>query len=158
MKDHISYKTQWKIRKFANDADFQNDNPFEESVIDGNVLLNEGITALLNLLIGAAETAYSQANAFLGVGTDATAESAADTGLGAGPVYVACDAAYPQIAGQTVTWRAVFDGATGNQAWNEFTVANANSDAGDNLNRKTSAQGTKTAGQTWTLDLSITFS
>ena len=158
MKDHIRYKTQWKIRKYENDAAFQNGEHYDESVIDGNVLLNEGIAELLLLLTGGAATAFNQTNAYLGVGTDATAESATDTGLGANPVYVQCEAGYPQIAGQTVTWRAVFGSAVANQAWNEFTVANANSDAGDNLNRKTSAQGTKTAGQTWTLDLSITFS
>jgi len=52
----------------------------------------------------------------------------------------------------------VFATGDANYDWNEFTVANANSNAGDNLNRKTSTQGTKAAGQTWTLDLTITFS
>ena len=40
-----------------------------------------------------------------------------------------------------------------------MTVANgAGGDTAVNLNRKVSAQGTKTTGQTWTLDLAVTFS
>jgi len=134
--------------------------PIEESVFEKNVLLNEGIGALLNLLIGAAETAFSNANAFIGVGDDNTAESAAQTGLIAATnkLYKAMEASYPQIASQTVTFRAVFGTSEGNFDWNEFTVASGNSDAADNLNRKVSAQGTKASGQTWTIDVAVTFS
>lgn len=65
---------------------------------------------------------------------------------------------YPSRSAQTVTWRAVFGTSTGNFAWQEFTVANGNSDAADNLNRVVSNQGTKASGQTWTVDVSITLS
>lgn len=160
-KDTIKYSPRWTIRKYANDADFKAGKMMEEpTVIEGNLLLNEGITALINLLIGAAETAFSQANAYLGVGDSATAATAAQTGLQAASnkLYKACDASYPQVSGQTVTWRAIFGSAEANFAWNEFTVASGNSDAADNLNRKVSSQGTKASGQTWTLDLDITFS
>jgi hypothetical protein len=68
------------------------------------------------------------------------------------------EATYPSRTGQTVTWRAVFGSSDANQAWKEFTVSNSNSNSGTNLNRKVSDQGTKTAGQTWTLDLAITLS
>jgi len=160
MKDNMVYKSLWTIRKFADDEAFENDEPFDVSVIEGNVLLNEGIAALQNLLIGAAETNFGNANAYLGVGDSATAEGATDTGLIAttNELYKAMEATYPQISGQDTTWRSVFGSAEANFDWNEFTVANGNSDAADNLNRKTSSQGTKASGQTWTLDLTITWS
>jgi hypothetical protein len=66
------------------------------------------------------------------------------------------DASYPQRSNQTVTWRSTFASGDANYAWNEFTVANGNSDAATNLNRKVSAQGTKTTGQTWVVDIAIT--
>lgn len=159
-KDFIKYQPKWILRKYEDDAAYSAGKPFDVQEIDGNLLLNEGITALLNLLTGAAETAFSNANAFIGVGDSATAEAAAQTGLQASTnkLYKAMEAGYPQIAGQTVTFRAVFAGGEANFSWNEFTVASGNSDAADNLNRKVSAQGTKASGQTWTLDLEITFS
>src|SRR3972149_69403 len=54
---------------------------YELRLIEGNLLLNEGITALQNLLIGAAETAFNNANSYLGVGDSSTAASAGQTGL-----------------------------------------------------------------------------
>lgn len=158
--DRINYKTEWTVTRYASELDYNNDNPYQQSRIDGNLLLNEGITALLNLLTGAAETAFSNANAYIGVGDDATAAAAAQTGLVAASnkAYVAMEASYPQISGQTVTFRSVFDGSTANFAWNEFTVASGSSDAADNLNRKVDAQGTKASGQVWTVDVAITFS
>jgi len=159
MQDQLLYKTQWTIRKYLNDDAFRCNQPYAEHRIAGNLLLNEGITALQNLLTGAAETAFDNTNAYIGVGDDNTAESASQTGLlGTNKVYLGMKSGYPSLAGQTTTWRAVADGATANFDWNEFTVANGNSDAADNLNRKVSAQGTKTSGQTWTVDLEITWS
>jgi len=123
-------------------------------------LLNEGITSLLNLLTGGAETAFSNANAYIGVGDSTTGFAASQTGLQASSnkAYVAMSATYPIISGQTVTFRASFGTGTGNYDWNEFTVASGNSDAADNLLRVVSAQGTKSAGQTWVVDIALTFS
>jgi hypothetical protein len=67
------------------------------------------------------------------------------------------DSGYPSVSGQTVTFQATFQSTEANWAWNEFGVAN--SSAGTVLlNRKVSAQGTKLAGQIWTLILTITLS
>lgn len=158
--EKILHKTVWRIRKYAKDEDFKKDRPFEISEFDGNCLLNEGITALQNLLTGGAETAFSNANSYLGVGDSSTAADPAQTGLQAATnkLYKAMEATYPQISAQKTTWRSVFGVGEANFAWNEFTVASGNSDAADNLNRKVSAQGTKIAGQVWTLDLEITWS
>lgn len=160
MKDQMFYQTRWTIRRYADESAFRRDERYHQSTIEGNLLLNEGITALQNLLTGAAETNFGNATAYIGVGDSATAESASQTGLQAATnkAYVAVESGYPAIASQTTTWRAVFDGSTANFAWNEFTVANGNSDAADNLNRKVSAQGTKASGQIWTVDVEITWS
>lgn len=159
INDTPNIKKKWKIRKYNNNNAFENDEPYEVSEFEGNVLLNEGITVLQNLLTGGSGTAFDNASASLGVGSDATAESATQTGLiAATPAYATMSAGYPQINGQTTTWRAVFGSGSANFDWREFTVANSASNAGDNLNRKVSNQGTKAAGQTWTLDLDITWS
>lgn len=133
---------------------------YEQRIVPGNLLLNEGITALQNLLTGAAETAFDNSNSYLGVGDDNTAATAGQTGLQASTnkLYKAMEGGYPSIASQTTTWRSQYGSAEANFAWNEFTVANGNSDAADNLNRKVSAEGTKASGQVWTLDLAITWS
>ena len=150
----------WTFTKYKNDQAFARGDFYEKRIIVGNVLLNEGITALQNLLTGAAETNFGNANAFIGVGDDATAAAATQTGLQAATnkLYKAMEATYPTISAQTTTWRSVFGSSEANYAWNEFTVANGNSDAADNLNRLVSAQGTKASGQTWTIDLAITWS
>jgi len=171
--DKITRKSNWVVRKFdpkdglsseevyANWRDCKDGfTPYEENHIEGNVLLNEGITALQNLLTGAAETAFGNANAVLGVGDDATAESASHTGLQAATnkLYKAMEATYPTISSQTTTWRSIFGSSDANWDWAEFSVSNNTDDTGDNLNRKVSDQGTKVVGQTWTLDLAITWS
>jgi hypothetical protein len=160
MEDTIRYATKWRITKYADDAAVEANRPYEMSKFDGNMLLNEGITELLTLLIGGSATAFSNANAYLGVGDSSTAEAAAQTALQAATnkLYKGMQASYPQVQNQTVTFRAQFGGAEANFAWNEFTAANGSSDSAKNLNRKVSPQGTKTSGQTWTLDLSITLS
>ena len=161
-------KRKWIIRRFRSEyydkLGFKA-KPFHPelpaiSVIEGNLLLNEGITELIDLLIGAAATAFSNANAYIGVGDSSTAENATQTSLQAATnkLWKAMESGYPTNATQKVTFRAVFGSAEANYAWNEFTVTNASDDTGDNLNRKVSAQGTKTSGQTWTVDLEITFS
>jgi len=134
--------------------------PFEVSQFGPNLALNEGLTALLNLLIGASETAFSNANAYTGVGDSSTSESASQTGLQAttNKLYKAMDSSYPQISNQQVIFRSTYSTSDANFAWNEFTVASGNSDSSDNLNRKVSAQGTKTNSQTWVLTVTLTAS
>lgn len=171
IEEFLRYKTQWTIRRYTDDAAFAAGQASDvaggdgnvlpaASVIDGNLLLNEGIQLLEDLLIGAGGTAYNNANAYLGVGDSNAAESASQTGLQAASnkTYKPMQATYPQRSAQTITWRAVFASGDANYAWNEFTIVNASTDTGTNLNRKTSAQGTKAAGQTWTLDVTVSLS
>lgn len=151
--ERAHWKPRWRIEK--HDAAGR---LFEVSEFDGNILLNEGITRLLNLLIGAGGTPYSNANARIGVGDGTAAEDATQTGLqGTNQLYKGMDAGYPQVSGTTVTFRATFGGAEANFAWQEFSVDNGAA-AAENLNRKVSNQGTKVSGQTWVVTLQITLS
>lgn len=160
VEDFIKCRRVWTVTRYASREDYEARRAYSESKVEHNLLLNEGISALLNLLTGAAETAYSNANSYLGVGDSNTAAAATQTGLQAATnkTFIAMEATYPQISAQTVTWRAVFDTGDANYNWREFTVVNGNSDAADNLNRVVSDQGTKASGQVWTLDVSLTIS
>lgn len=152
-------KSVWTIRKFQSYEDYLNNRPYEVSEINGNLLLNEGITRLQNLLIGGGGTNYGNAAAWLGVGNNSGTAAAVQTGLsGTSLAYRPMEGGYPSIANQTTTWRSVFNSADGNFNWLEFTVANGSGNSAENLNRRVSDQGTKVVGQTWTLDLAITWS
>lgn len=159
IQEKAGYKSVWVIRKYQNYNEYAKGNdPYEISTFEDNMLLNEGITRLMNLLTGGGGTNYGNATAWLGVGTSSGSVSAVQTGLSGTAAYRPMEATYPQIANQTVTWRSIFDGANGNFQWDEFTVANGSGNSAENLNRRVSDQGIKASGTTWTLDLAITWS
>lgn len=171
LQDYFNSNTCWKITRFENNKDLKQGITYEpdqakdcfdgipqESLIQGNVLLNEGINELLKLAATTGATQWSNTNAYLGTGTSSIAEQATDTGLLGTPVYKGMDATWPQVTPQTCTWQSTFTSDDANQAWNEFTVSNTATNAGINLNRKVSSQGTKQVGQSWQLQLAITFS
>lgn len=175
-KDKATWDSSFTIKKYANQEDYEANREYsqEESYElfgtkqttkiekPGNLLLNDGITVLLNLLTttGSSPTAYSSANTYIGVGDSSTAEAASQTGLQAttNKLWKAMDSTYPQVSGQTATWQATFTGAEANFAWNEFTIVNASTDSGTNLCRKVSAQGTKVVDQVWTIVYTVTLS
>lgn len=67
--EKIVAKTKWKITRFKDEEAFKKRIPYNITYINGNLLLNEGITALLNLLVGQTETAFDNTNAYIGVGS-----------------------------------------------------------------------------------------
>lgn len=224
----------WTVRKFINDEAYERWLPYETLITRGNLLLNEGITEWLNLIIGAGGvTAFNNSNAYLAVGDGGpsaltgtvtltngstsvtgsgtafttelavgdyvylnaqktqlgkvasigsntaltlTANYGGTTGSGAASkilneaasqtdlqassnkLYKPMAASYPQVSGQTLTFRSVLGSSDANFDWMEFSVANGSSGSAKNANRKVSAQGAKVSGQTWTLDLAITLS
>jgi len=158
IKETAKWQPHWKIEKYHGSACPKNLYAIEEW--DGNCLLNEGITAMLNLLVGAAETPFNAANTYIGVGDSTTAAIASQTGLQAATnkVYVAMDGTYPQVLNQTVTFRATFGASVGNYAWNEFTIVSSSDDTGDNLCRKQEAHGTKSSPDTWVVSCTVTIS
>jgi hypothetical protein len=149
----------WKIRKFANDEAYRLNNPFEEVSFEGNALVNEGINYLWTIVATDAKTGtpWSNANANLIVGTGSGGEAPGDVeGTFTAGVKKVMDATYPTYGtSQKVTWKSTYGSGDANQVWAEFGVLNAAS-SGKLLNRKVSAQGTKTSGQTWELILQIT--
>jgi hypothetical protein len=133
--------------------------PFEVREIPGNLLVNNGAQLLLDALIGTAITAFSNANARIGVGDSTTAAAATQTDLQAATnkLRKAMDATFPSRAGQTMSWKSSFTSAEANFAWQEWAIFNAASGATSMLNRKVESLGTKTTG-TWTLQGDLTLS
>jgi len=151
-------KRIWIIEKYLNRKDYEEGKPYEVSEFEGNIILDEGANAMWTLVAGGTETAFNAANSYLGVGDSNTAESATQTGLQAttNKLYKGMVTGYPQYGtSRQIVFKSQFDETEANFAWNEFTVANGNSDTAKNINRKVSAQGTKTSGQVWTLTLTI---
>lgn len=174
--DKIGWKAQWRIDKFKDPEDtvaktLRAGIPMQEAislyakaficteVFEANIALNEGLQELIDIICGlGTPTKWDNSNARLGVGDSNAAENASQTGLQAATnkTFKAMDATYPQRSNQTAEWRATFGSAEANYAWEEYTVVNAASDTGKNLNRKISSKGTKSSGETWTLSLQIT--
>lgn len=157
--EHIFRKPVWTIYKYRNAKERRRLRPYQVVLFKGNMMLNEGIDEIWNLVSGSGGTAYNNANARCGVGDSAVAEAATQTDLQAGvnKLYKAQNASFPTTGTQKITFQCDFTGAEANFAWNEFTVDNGGT-ALKNLNRKVSAQGTKTSGQVWTLLLEIALS
>lgn len=130
--------------------------PTEVVDIEGNLLVNAGIALMLDLLIGAGGTVYSNANARLGVGDSSTAAAASQTDLQAAvnKLRKAMDATYPSRAAQTLTFQSTYTAAEANFAWNEWGIFNAAA-AGTMLNRKVESLGTKVTGS-WVLQVAVT--
>lgn len=159
-------KGWWKpvatVRKWHDDASFQRgDDPYETVVVEGNLLLNAGLTRLNNLLIGAGGTAFNSSNARIGVGNSSTAASASQTDLqGASKRFELVDSI--SNSNQTITAVATFQSGDANFAWEEWGIDNGTADGATVtaplLNRKVASMGTKASGAVWTLTVTITTS
>ena len=170
---------QWRcvttVRKFEGDVDayierygpeeglrrfYAENEPVEEIRREGNLLLRVGIEAIWTLVTGGAATAYSNANARLGVGNGVTAAQDTDTDLlGASTEWKGMEAGYPivgALADKKVTFRSIFGPTEGNFAWEEWAVDNGAA-AHKLMNRKVEALGTKSAGS-WQLTVEISLS
>ena len=149
------------VRKFKDSVRHALNIPYETLVSKHSDLLDEGADELIRLICGiGTPTAWSNGNAYCGVGNGTDAFDATDTDLqGASKTYKAMDATYPQlISGQKARWRSTFGSAEGNHAWEEFTVSNTSSGTGKNLMRILSSKGTKGSGETWELTIDEEFS
>lgn len=155
VSEHARWQPKWTIEKYNAEMKL-----YDVEHIEGNLLLNEGISSLLTLLIGGSETPFNNANAYVGVGDGTTEAAPNQTGLlGENKSYAQMDATYPQVSGNAVTFRATFGPTSGNHAWREFTVSNGNSYTAKNLNRKVeTAQRFKVEPDTWVIQLQVTLS
>lgn len=144
----------WHVRTTVEKYHDGESEPYEVLESEGNILVNAGIALMLDLLIGAGGTVFSNANARLCVGTSNTAAAASQTDLLGTNTRKAMEATYPSRSGQTLTFRSSFGSGDANHAWEEWGIANSASGA-TLLNRKVQSFGTKTSG-TWVLTASIT--
>lgn len=152
--ERANWQPHWTIEKYD-----ENMNLYDVLDFEGNLLLNEGITEMLNLIGGIGGTAFSNANAYIGIGESTTAAAATQTGLqGSTVTYKAMDTGYPSVTNQTITYQATFGPTDANNEWQEATIANGNSDTAKNANRKVQDMGRKAAGTTWIARCSITLS
>jgi len=157
----IRWRCRTIVRKYADDQAFARDDPFEVLEIEGNALTYGGASALWERLIGTAITAFSNANAYLGVGNSSTAAAQTQTDLlGGSTLRKAMDSTYPTHTDGTtsgseqITFRATFGSSDANFAWNEWGIFNASA-AGRMLNRKAESLGTKASGSTWQLTVTL---
>jgi hypothetical protein len=123
--------------------------PYEIVEGDYNAMVDNGINALLLLLVGGGGTAFNNANAYLGVGASTTAWNTTQTDLITTPTRKGMKATYPQTGTKKQTFSSDFLTGEANIAWNEWGIFNA-STVGTMLSRKQEALGTKSSG-TWTL-------
>lgn len=154
----------WRVDKWDKTADFRaGKRPSAVVEKHDNLLLNDGITAMLTLLTGGATyPAYNAANSYIWVGDSATAAAASQTAMQAvtNKLAKAMDSTYPTVSAQTVTWKSSYTSAEANYAWNETGVSNGStlSSTVRMLNRKVTSFGTKASGSTWTMTVTITIS
>lgn len=156
--DRGKWQCNWAIKKYHGKA--TPETLFAMELIPGNLLLNEGITELIDFFLGeGSPTAFNNANARIGIGDSDTAAAATQTDLQAAvnKVYIAMDATYPQRTNQTVTFRATAGTDVANFAWKEFSIDNGGV-ALKNLNRKVEDHGTKASGDTWVITATVTIS
>lgn len=163
--DKINWKVHTELRKWSEEADHQaGAEPDSIDLFEDNLLLNVGITRLLNLLVGAGATkAFDAAHSRIGVGDSSTAAAAGQTDLQApvNKLYHRVDSA-PVVVGQTVTFVATFTAGEANFAWSEWGIDNGT--ATDSipvpplLNRKVQDMGTKAGSALWVFTVTVTLS
>ncbi|MFB3880958.1 MAG: hypothetical protein ACE149_06825 [Armatimonadota bacterium] len=131
-----------------------------ELVREGNLLTQTGINQLWLALTGGAFTAFSNANARIGVGNSNVAAQATDTDLlGTSASWKTMEAGYPLVsvlADRKVSFRSIFGATEGNHAWEEWGLDNGAA-AHKLLNRKVESLGTKSSGS-WQITVEISLS
>lgn len=160
--EHLNWHVLATVRRWDDSAAFEaGEEPDSVDEYPHNLLLNNGIARLGSLLVGAGGTAYNAANSRIGVGNSSTAAAAAQTDLQGASKYFKLVSSASWTA-QTGTWAATFGSSDANFAWEEWGIDNGTADSATvttpMLNRRVVSMGTKTAGSTWTLTVTITVS
>lgn len=158
ISEHSQWRVQWEVHKWADTArKLAGFEPDEIAIETQNIILDSGANEMLKLISGIGGTTFSSENAYIFVGTDNTAENAAQTGViaaGNNRAYAILDSGYPLVNGRQMVYSASFGDDIANFAWNEVSITNgigANSVA---MNRKVANLGTKATG-TWTIRITV---
>lgn len=157
----VTWDVQWNVEKRLYTPD---EKPHDVIWGRDNLLVTNGRNLLWKALRGDAITAFSSANARLGVGDSSTAEAISQTDLSAATnkLRKAMDSGWPKVgtadslsADNIIEFKSSFGDTEANWVWNEWATFNAASGATSMLNRKVASMGTKTSG-IWTLTVSVT--
>lgn len=156
LHDRTQWRVRWRVDKYRGDwtplqiIGGEAGRPYATLEREDNLLTNAGITAIWTALTGGSITAFSSANARIGVGDSATAEAGTQTDLQASTnkVRLAMDPGYPSVSGVELTLAATAPAGTATFDWREWAAFNAAA-AGTMLNRKVADSGEKPAGETW---------
>jgi hypothetical protein len=156
--DIIKIKEKFKVEKFKNRKDWQDEKPYEVVEFGGNVMLNEGANLVWTLLCSGVGTFFTNGNARVGVGDSNSAEAQDQIGLlGANQLYKNMDSGYPQYgSGRQAVFRGTYMETEAVWDWNEWTVDNG-SVGQVNINRKVQSIGTKPNTEIWRLVVTLAF-
>jgi hypothetical protein len=176
--DALRWRAKWTLEKRVGDWTGEQikaglaPDPYEKLDFEGNLLMYGGASCLWQCLVGngvgtagQALTFFNNGNAAIGVGDSNASEVATHTDLQAATnkLRKAMEATYPIHADGTgsgaasIAFRSVFGSGDANWAWAEWGTFNSPTAAtGRMLNRKVQALGTKAAGTTWTLTVTLT--
>jgi len=165
-RDTLNWSVNAHLQRWDDESSWKAGlDPDSEDDYAGNLLLNAGITRLLNRLISDSTQEFDAANCRIGVGNSSTAASASQTDLqaaaGAGNrQFELCDSV--SVSAQTLTVVATFESGDANFAWEEWGVDQGTADGttvvAPMLNRKVASMGTKASGAVWVLTITITVS
>jgi len=148
------WKASWEIHKYMEGES----KPYEISKFGQNVALDTGKAEILDLILGTSLNHFD-ATTQIGVGDAAMAEASGQTDLMAitNKAYSTVTSAPTRVttttANDTLSAVATFAAGVAEWDWNEFVIRQGTSLVC--LNRKAVAQGTKGAGQTWTITLKL---
>lgn len=149
ISEHSQWRVEWVLEKFHNMADAIAGKPYDIARASQNIILDVGANEMLKIITGTGGTAYNNLNAKIGVGNNATAENATQTGLiatGDNAFYKGMDSGYPQVTGRQMIFKSTFDTSEANFAWNEFAIVNGTGVGAISMNRKVQNLGVKTTG------------
>ena len=174
----IRWRAKWTLEKYLGDWTDEQIRaglapaPYERLDFEENLLMYGGASCLWQCLIGngtgtagQALTFFNNGNAAIGVGDSNSAEVATHNDLQAATnkLRKAMEATYPIHADGTgsgaasIVFRSLFGSSDANWAWAEWGTFNSPTAAtGRMLNRKVQSLGTKVAGTTWTLTVTLT--
>lgn len=157
VSEHSQWRVEWKVEKWLESARKLAGFAPDEVVFDTqNIILDTGAEEMLKLITGRGGTQFSEANAYIFVGDNTTAEAANQTGVLASSNRAASkmDSGYPTVSGRVITFRASFGEGDANFEWNEIAIANGASSSSVSMNRKVASLGTKTTG-IWSVEVKV---
>jgi hypothetical protein len=159
--DDIVWHCRTELEKF--DGNDLTVGPLDVEVVEGNLLVAGGANALFHRLIGGTTVnAFSNANAYIGVGNSTTAAATTQTDLVGTNLRKPMDVGYPThtdgtATASTLVFRSVWADTDALFIWNEFGVFNA-STGGRMLNRKVQSFNSgviKPNTQSWRLAVTL---